>query len=64
MPGPIYLPHTNWKQEMEKKAGKFGKYKKESFTESVFKKEKDRVPPTAYNVWDAKANRPLGALKL
>lgn len=63
VPGPIYILHSDWRKHLPPR-GKFLKAKKELFTDTVFKREKNKVPPTAYNVLNAKENRPLGALKL
>ena len=63
VPGPIYIPHSDWRQQF-KLRGKWGKYKKISFTESVFNSEKDKVPPSKYDVFHSKKNKPLGSIKL
>lgn len=63
VPGPVYILHTDWRKHLPPR-GKFLKGRKELFTETVFKREKSKVPPTAYNVLEAKKNRALGALRL
>jgi len=63
VPGPIYILHSDWRKHLPPR-GKFLKGRKELFTETVFKREKFKVPPTAYNVLEAKKNYVQGALKL
>lgn len=63
MPGPK-VPHVKWTDELRSKLGKWGTYKKISFTEGVFNKEKDRIAPNKYETFNGKVKRPLGAFKL
>lgn len=53
VPGP-QTPHCSWGKLLEKTPGKMGVYKKITFTESVFLSEKDKVPPTRYETFNAK----------
>lgn len=64
VPGPVYVLHSDWRKHLPLTRGKFLKGKKESFTDSIFKKEKHRVAPSAYNTFNNKEMRTLGALKL
>lgn len=63
-PGPIYVPHSDWRKNLT--AGKFGKYKKITFTEDQMKWEKNRRPagPTSYDNHNLHLKRSLGAFKL
>lgn len=57
VPPSKYVAHDDWKVLQNKgsdKRGKFGKYKKETFTEEVFKYEKSRPSPHAYPTFKLK----------
>jgi hypothetical protein len=38
IPGPIYVPHEDWRKTSASTKGKFGKYQKITFTNEVFTK--------------------------
>lgn len=46
-PGPIYVAHDDYmkSQQQSPNKGKYGKYKKFTFTEEVFKREQFRMSP-------------------
>jgi len=53
VPPAKYVAHDDWnKTKFPDKRGKFGKYKKETFTEDVFKYEKGRTGPHHYSTYD------------
>ena len=62
-PGGIYVPHSDWKEQFPRR-GKFGKYKKMTFTDEVFKYEKDKPSPQKYDTKNWKVNRSPGNFKL
>jgi len=66
VPGPQYIPHTDWNKTNFKGRGKFGKYKcpKVTFTEEVLKYEKFRAGPHHYTTFDKGKNKTLGAFNL
>ena len=48
VPGAQYIPHTDWEKTNFKARGKFGKYKKITFTEEVLNFESKKVGPNKY----------------
>ena len=64
MPGAQYVPHRDWNKTNFKGIGKFGKYKKITFTEEVLKFEKSKAGPHHYTTYDYKKNKTQGAFNL
>jgi hypothetical protein len=66
VPGPIYQPHTDWKEQLLKgnNKGKFGTYRRSTFTDSVMQSEAKKVAPNLYETAHYKHNKPTGALNL
>jgi len=58
------VPHSDWRKKSIAQKGKFGKYKKILFTETVMNFQKLKPAPNAYENFDYKKNKPLGATKL
>jgi hypothetical protein len=52
VPGAQYVPHRDWNKTNFKGIGKFGKYKKITFTEEVLKFEKPKAGPHHYTTYD------------
>ena len=62
-PAAIYVPHSDWKDNFGRR-GKFGKYKRSTFTDELMKIEKDKPSPQKYETSNFKVNRSPGAFKL
>lgn len=57
------MPHSDWKDNFGRR-GRFGKYKRLTFTDDVMKSEKDKPSPQKYETSNFKVNRSPGAFKL
>jgi len=62
-PGAIYVPPTDWKENFARR-GKFGKYKRQTFTDEIFKYEAPKPSPQKYETKNWKVNRSPGNFKL
>lgn len=62
-PAGIYVPHSDWKDNL-KGRGKFGKYKRMTFTDDVWKYEANKPSPQKYDTKNWKVNKSPGNFKL
>lgn len=63
VPAAIYVPHSDWNKTAPK-VGKWGTYKKITFTEEVMKREKSKPAPTNYATYNLHQEKILCPLNL